>query len=417
MQSAAGNPVNWRNDISSLTWTGKTLTKLVIGSISTNCFQYKYDSSGLRTYKANNIDRIISNYDYDSDGRLLLEDRSGYFKSDKIYYLYDASGVCGFKYVCGSYTNTYYFGKNAQGDVMEIYDANGTKVVTYTYDAWGNVTVNSDTSGHDIGNINPIRYRSYYYDVTSRLYYLQTRYYDPAVGRFLNADSALNLGANGDVLSYNLYLYCSNNPVNFTDPTGEAWYNVLGWIGLGLVVAAATVITAGMAGAVIGGVAGGIIYGAAIGILAGAAVGAVGGAVGGMIYDGIAGNSFGTSIWSGVKAGFGIGAIAGAIIGGAIGGAAASSVSGLNNVAFWSKTGADGAAAAANAQGLTTIGQTFGGNLVGALSSKLPYAFTKPMWIVLSKTAATTVTSSSITFFMEVHLLRVRYGRDMNYLF
>ncbi|MCH3977139.1 MAG: hypothetical protein LKE36_06050 [Bacilli bacterium] len=188
-----------------------------------------------------------------------------------------------------------------------------------------------------------------------------------------------------------------------TDSTGcTPWYDILGWIGLGLVAAAAIVLTAGMAGAVIGGIAGGIIYGAAIGTLAGAAIGAVGGAVVGMIYDGVNGNAFGTSIWSGVKAGFGIGAIAGAIISGAIGGAAASSVTGMTNTSFWTGLGSNGSSIAANAagqQGLTTIGQTFGGKVVAGVSKFVPKAVSRVLWASLSKTMASTVAMSSVSVF------------------
>ena len=105
------------------------------------------------------------------------------------------------------------------------------------------------------------------------------------------------------------------------DPDGHAWYNVLGWIGLGLVAAAATVLTCGAFGVAVGGAGllGAVIHGAAVGALIGAGAGAALGAVGGMVYDAYQGNDFGTSIWEGVQAGFGIGAIAGAIIGGAAG--------------------------------------------------------------------------------------------------
>ena len=106
------------------------------------------------------------------------------------------------------------------------------------------------------------------------------------------------------------------------DPNGNAWYNVLGWIGVGLVVAAATVLTCGSFGVAVGG-AGllvAVIHSAAVGALIVAGAGAALGAVGGMVYDASQGNDFGTSIWEGVQAGFGIGAIAGVIIGGAVGG-------------------------------------------------------------------------------------------------
>ena len=141
-----------------------------------------------------------------------------------LVYQYDASGaIIGFTYYPYSGTATqYFFGKNAQGDVICIYDANNNTVARYNYDAWGACTIAYDNTSIGIANINPIRYRSYYYDVETGWYYLQSRYYDPAVGRFISPDDPALLGANGDLLSYNLYAYCSNNPVNYSDHTGYA---------------------------------------------------------------------------------------------------------------------------------------------------------------------------------------------------
>jgi RHS repeat-associated protein len=300
------------------------------------------------------------------------------------------------------YQNEYYYRKNIQGDVTHIFDENLNLVAKYEYDAWGNHTVINYTDDN-IGDLNPIRYRSYYYDQENGLFYLKSRYYDPDTGRFINADdpSVLDL-TSGDINGFNLYAYCGNNPVMRIDETGKAWYDILAWIGVGLVVAAAIVLTAGMAGAVIGGIAGGIIYGAAIGTLALGATGAALGTVGGMIYDGVKGNKFGTSIWTGVKIGFGIGAIAGAAIGGAIGGATATSVTGMTNVSFWSKLGSDGASVAAKAaaqKGMTTIGQTFGGRVLTVAGKILPRFITRVLWASLSKTAASTVAMSSVYFF------------------
>jgi RHS repeat-associated protein len=139
-----------------------------------------------------------------------------------LVYQYDASGaIIGFTYHPYSGTATlYFFGKNAQGDVICIYDATGNTVARYNYDAWGACTVAYDNTSIGIANINPIRYRSYYYDTETGWYYLQSRYYDPAVGRFISPDDPSLLGANGDLLSYNLYAYCSNNPANHSDPSG-----------------------------------------------------------------------------------------------------------------------------------------------------------------------------------------------------
>ena len=111
-----------------------------------------------------------------------------------------------------------------------IADEYGSIVVNYTYDAWGNILSITGSLASTIGNINPIRYRSYYYDTETGFYYLQTRYYDPAIRRFINADGYVN--ANGDILGFNMYAYCGNNPVMYVDYTGEAFLSAL-WIGAG----------------------------------------------------------------------------------------------------------------------------------------------------------------------------------------
>ena len=139
-----------------------------------------------------------------------------------IYYVYDANGQpVGMKYNGVQY----WYQKNMQGDVVRILNASGAEVVSYAYDAWGNHQQITDGSGNDvsdnpnhIANINPFRYRGYYYDTETGWYYLNTRYYDPNVGRFLSPDTIL--GANGGLLGYNLYAYCNNNPVMFVDPSG-----------------------------------------------------------------------------------------------------------------------------------------------------------------------------------------------------
>ena len=90
---------------------------------------------------------------------------------------------------------------------------------TYAYDAWGNVIAGSDYSGMNIRAINPIRYRSYYFDNETGLYYLNSRYYDPETGRFINADEIQYLDPT-TLGGLSLYAYCLNNPVKYTDPTG-----------------------------------------------------------------------------------------------------------------------------------------------------------------------------------------------------
>ena len=136
-------------------------------------------------------------------------------------YLYDADGSPrGFQYRNQSYAkdvwDTYYFEKNLHGDVVAIYNYEGVRVLSYTYDAWGNFTCQTENGIDDpISYLNPFTYRGYYYDDGLGLYYLNSRYYDAKVGRFISPDDIGYLGANGDLNSYNLYAYCSNNPIYY----------------------------------------------------------------------------------------------------------------------------------------------------------------------------------------------------------
>ena len=122
----------------------------------------------------------------------------------------------------------YYYVKDIQGNVKRITDIYGHVVASYTYDAWGNHTVYDEygdvnTYQGIIGNINPIRYRGYYFDAETGLYYLQTRYYDPEIGRFISPDSTKYLDPES-INGLNLYAYCLNNPVMYEDPSGHLAY-------------------------------------------------------------------------------------------------------------------------------------------------------------------------------------------------
>ena len=125
----------------------------------------------------------------------------------------------------GTYTfDAYYFEKNLQGDIIAIYTENGTKIGSYTYDAWGNCTISTESGTTTIQKrivrtLNPFRYRGYYYDTDTGLYYLQSRYYNPKWGRFLNADGYVSTGTG--LPGYNMYAYCNNNPVMGYDSNGN----------------------------------------------------------------------------------------------------------------------------------------------------------------------------------------------------
>ena len=163
----------------------------------------------------------------------------------------------------GTLVDTYLYEKNIQGDVVAVYDYAGDLVVRYAYNAWGAVSETEYGSEYDESSFavecNPFRYRGYYYDTETDLYYLNSRYYDPAVGRFLNADGVDFLGTDEGLLSYNLFAYCLNDPVNRTDDSGNLsiknWIKIgVGAIALGAAIAL-TVATGGGAAAVAIGVA------------------------------------------------------------------------------------------------------------------------------------------------------------------
>ena len=203
----------------SLTWEkGRQLKKA-----DTNT--YKYNNDGIRIQKRTNTQI----HDYILDGTNIVKEIVTDTTNCPRYtneYLYDLDGtVCGLKYNGVAY----YFYKNLQGDVIAITNDAGVVVARYTYDAWGVCTVASDTSGVGIATINPFRYRSYYYDTETELYYLQSRYYDPAIGRFINADDARQKNAETTNVIVNSFAYCSNSPLVMSDPQGTWGRKTIGY--------------------------------------------------------------------------------------------------------------------------------------------------------------------------------------------
>jgi RHS repeat-associated protein len=195
----------------NLTWKARELQSLTVTGGPSVAFEY--NSNGIRTQKTVGGSII---HDYVLDGtKIISETVTGAGNNYTLYYLYDTSGsVQGFIYN----TSYYYFQKNLQGDVIRILNSSGTVVVEYTYDAWGKVLSVTGSQASTIGQYNPFRYRGYYYDTETGFYYLQSRYYDPTVGRFLNADAII--GANGGIQGYNMFAYCNNSPIVFADPFG-----------------------------------------------------------------------------------------------------------------------------------------------------------------------------------------------------
>ena len=203
----SGNPTSYLGH--NLTWTmGRQLS-------SFDNTTYTYNESGIRTSKTvgeNTTEFYLNgtNVIYQTDGET------------DIYFFYDRNNeLVGFKYS----GNNYFYVKNQMGDITDIADENGNIVASYTYDPWGSVlsVTGSDTA---IGNLNPFRYRSYYYDSDIQMYYLQSRYYDPGVGRFINCDDVNYIGYSETINSYNAFAYCENEPVGSCDPYGLYYIKV-----------------------------------------------------------------------------------------------------------------------------------------------------------------------------------------------
>ena len=221
---------------------------------------YTYNSDGLRTGKSNGS--AVYTYTWNENRQL----QSMTWNYGYAIFSYDANGV---PYSVKNYDaildveRTYLYVTNLQGDVLSIIDASsGATAVTYTYDAWGRL-IGKDGTSSDYASIyeyNPLTYRGYIYDSETGFYYLQSRYYDPTVGRFLNADSVLSIHPSSS--ECNLFRYCNNNPINRIDETGTmavavatsgatyaafvAWlstlgsanfWNPVGWIILGVIAA------------------------------------------------------------------------------------------------------------------------------------------------------------------------------------
>ena len=214
---AIGNPLTYRGY--TLTWqNGRQLASMKFRTINIG---FTYDVDGLRTSKT--IPNVGLEHKYYYVGnRLQYETLGG---SSALWYFYDADGnPSGIRYKDNSGTvNDYYFVCNWRGDVIQIYNASGTLVGSYTYDAWGRVTENATSADtENITETNPIRYRGYYYDTETRLYYLKSRYYDPAVKRFLNVDGLVSTSI--EDAAKNMFAYCTNNPVFYADSEGNCKY-------------------------------------------------------------------------------------------------------------------------------------------------------------------------------------------------
>ena len=242
---AIGNPVSY--DGNTYFWYGRQLWDFSNGQGSTS---YRYNADGLRTMKlvfeaASGSDYEADRYDYiwSADGLLL-----GYHYDSgtddnvvaDIRILYgEDNAPMGFSIEDATDYLIYYYVKNQQGDVEKVVNENGETLLEYSYDAWGkmhfqvpaDITMENRLLAIPAYLYNPCTYRGYYYDQESGLYYLQSRYYSPEWGRFISADETdMMLVQPEYILSTNLFAYCNNDPVNYTDQTGYAAANIVGGI-------------------------------------------------------------------------------------------------------------------------------------------------------------------------------------------
>ena len=248
---ALGNPTTYKGK--TLVWgQGKRL-------LSYDGLNFTYDARGRRIQKGS------ESYYYDSRDRLVRGGVLDYYYADNEVISCAYNGV------------RYIYCKDVFGNITAILDENENVVVKYDYDAWGNHRVLNSagaviTDTQHIGHKNPFRYRGYYYDTETGLYYLKSRYYDPETCRFINMDS-VEYADPTYLHGLNLYAYCNNNPIMYVDPNGNFFW-LLVVLGLGAV-----------AGGILSGVeaynsgdrgwelAGDIVLGATIGVaVAGAAI-------------------------------------------------------------------------------------------------------------------------------------------------
>lgn len=184
---------------------GRQLASMTKGNTT---WTYTYDASGMRTKRTNGMDTYTYIYNGSQLARLIVDAQESF----DFYFTYDASGT---PLTVTENGYTYYYVTNLQGDVIGIKDGSGNQVVSYAYDAWGKLLYRTNTQ---LAEYNPLRYRGYVYDWETGLYYLQSRYYNPEWGRFINGDGLVILrqGFTGE----NLFAYCLNAPTVYIDPTG-----------------------------------------------------------------------------------------------------------------------------------------------------------------------------------------------------
>lgn len=210
-----GKPITYDTIGNPLTYDGWTFTwqhgrQLASMSKGNTTWTNTYDANGMRTMRSDGYDQGTYTYVYNGS-KLSQMTVEGY----TFNFTYDASGTPLSFRMDGT---LFYYETNLQGDVVGITDTSGNSVVRYAYDAWGNVQI---ITNHQIAMLNPLLYRGYVYDWETGLYYLQSRYYNPDWGRFINADAFAATGQG--LIGNNMFTYCGNNSVNNCDPLGNRY--------------------------------------------------------------------------------------------------------------------------------------------------------------------------------------------------
>ena len=209
----SGNPISYYNGTRwAFTWSnGRRLTRAVSTGTAVD---FTYGLDGLRTSKT--VDGVTHNYLY-ADGKLLRESDG----TNTLDFVYDArGGPYALIHTVGTespVTTTYYYITNLQGDVVQLVDSDDNTVASYEYDPYGKVI----SATGSLAEINPLRYRGYYYDAETGLYYLLSRYYDPTIGRFVNSDIFASTGLG--IIGYDAFVYCGNSPISNRDSFGDRY--------------------------------------------------------------------------------------------------------------------------------------------------------------------------------------------------
>ena len=212
---AMGNPLQYLG--MQMEWEkGHQLKHITGAGLDMYCM---YNDSGKRIRKT--VNGVTTDFYLDGSAILMQTSSDG----SRIDFFYDDKGnVFAMKYQ----NEMYFYRKNLFGDILGILDSHGTELVKYEYNSWGKLLNLTDYSSNGLGRRNPFRFKGYYYDEELGMYYLNSRYYDPEVGRFISPDTTDILEVQDDLYDKNLYAYCDNNPVMRIDSSGAVWHLAVG---------------------------------------------------------------------------------------------------------------------------------------------------------------------------------------------